>query len=60
MCRAIWLVRTGNEMVSFLNPKYEPTKTSGVLTPNHSRMSASRVVMGVAVEDPSYATKLRK
>jgi len=46
MCLAIWLVRTGVVMVSFLKAKYDPTNTSGVDTPNHRIVSSSSVVNG--------------
>ena len=57
MCLAIWFVRTGVGMVSFLKPKYDPTNTRGVLTPIHSRSSSARVPTGVAVDEPYAATK---
>ena len=52
MCRAIWLVRSGTGIASRLKPKKEPTKTSGVETPNQSSISESSVVSGAAVEEP--------
>lgn len=37
-------------MVSFLKPKYDPTNTRGVDTPNHSNVNASREVKGACHE----------
>ena len=47
-------------MGDFLKPRYEPKKTSGVLTPNQSAKRTTSVVNGMAAElELTHKTKLR-
>jgi hypothetical protein len=50
-CLGISLVRVGGSVIFALKPKKAPTKTRGVLMPNHMRSSASIVPRGMAPED---------
>ena len=50
-CLGISLVRVGGSAILALKPKNAPTKTRGVLMPNHMRSSASIVPSGMAPEE---------
>ena len=50
-CLGISLVRVGGSAILALKPKKAPTKTRGVLMPNHMRSSASIVPTGMAPEE---------
>ena len=50
-CLGISLVRVGGSVILALKPKKAPTKTRGVLMPNHMRSSASMVPKGMAPEE---------
>ena len=50
-CLGISLVRVGGSVILALKPKKAPTKTRGVLMPNHMRSSASIVPKGMAPEE---------
>ena len=50
--RGIWLVRTGNAVVSRRYPKNDPKNTSGEETQNHRKSSVKNVLNGSAPDEP--------